>query len=50
MKLIDKLEAKRAMEKADWECWKKLEEEGEQIHGPFNLMSPRRKDKTHMEC
>jgi len=23
--LTDKLEAKRAMSKADWECWKKLE-------------------------
>jgi len=26
VQLADKLEAKRAMEKADWECWKKLEE------------------------
>jgi hypothetical protein len=23
------------MEKADWECWKKLEETSEQIHGPY---------------
>jgi hypothetical protein len=26
MQLADKLEANRAMAKADWECWKKLEE------------------------
>jgi hypothetical protein len=26
VQLTDKLESKRAMAKADWECWKKLEE------------------------
>ncbi len=35
MQLADKLEAKQEMVKADWECWKKLEERFEQIHGPF---------------
>jgi hypothetical protein len=25
------------MAKADWECWKKLEESFDQIHGPFLL-------------
>ncbi len=30
---MDKLAAKQAMEKADWECWKKLEEGFEQFHG-----------------
>ncbi len=37
MQLTDKLEAKRAMAKADWECWKKLEEQFEQIHGLFSF-------------
>jgi hypothetical protein len=27
VQLADKLEAKQAMEKADWKCWKKLEEQ-----------------------
>jgi hypothetical protein len=27
-----KCEAKQAMEKADWECWKKLEEGFEKFH------------------
>ncbi len=35
MQLADKLEAKQAMEKADWECWKKLKEGFEQFHGLF---------------
>ncbi len=35
MQLADKLEAKRAMAKADWECWKKVEEQFEKNHGPF---------------
>ncbi len=30
---MGKFEAKRAMEMADWECWKKLEEGFEQFHG-----------------
>jgi hypothetical protein len=29
----EELEAKQAMAKADWECWKKLEEGFEQFHG-----------------
>jgi hypothetical protein len=33
--LTVKLEAKRAMEKADWKCWKKLEEGFEQFQGLF---------------
>ncbi len=32
---MHKIEAKQAMEKADWECWKKLEEGFEQFHGLF---------------
>jgi hypothetical protein len=35
VQLADKLEAKGAMEKADWECWKKLEEGFEQFHRLF---------------
>jgi hypothetical protein len=35
VQLADKLKAKRAMAKADWECWKKLEEGFEQFHGLF---------------
>jgi hypothetical protein len=37
VQLADKLEAKRAMAKADWECWKKLEKQFEQIHGIFSF-------------
>ncbi len=32
VQLADELEAKQEMVKADWECWKKLEERFEQIH------------------
>ncbi len=35
MKLPDELEAEQNMMKADWECWKKIEERFKQIHGPF---------------
>jgi hypothetical protein len=35
VQLADELEAKQAMAKADWECWKKIEEQFEQIHGLF---------------
>ncbi len=35
MQLADELEAKQEMVKVDWECWKKLEEQFEQIHGPL---------------
>ncbi len=35
MQLTDKLEAKREMLKADWECWKKTEERFKPIHEPF---------------
>jgi hypothetical protein len=35
VQLADKLEAKQAMAKADWECWKKLEEGFKQYHGLF---------------
>jgi hypothetical protein len=37
VQLADKLEAKQAMEKVDWECWKKLEEGFEQFHGLFSF-------------
>jgi hypothetical protein len=37
VQLADKLEAKQAMAKADWECWKKLEEQFELIHGLFSF-------------
>ncbi len=36
VKLPDELEAEQEiMMKADWECWKKIEERFKQIHGPF---------------
>ena len=35
MQLADKLEAEQEMMKADWECWMKIEEQFEQIHGYF---------------
>ena len=35
VQLADELEATREMVKADWECWKKLEERFKQMHGPF---------------
>ncbi len=35
VQLADKLEAKQEMVKADWECYKKLEEQFDQINGPF---------------
>ncbi len=35
MQLTDELEATRLMVKADWECWKKLEERFKRIHGPL---------------
>jgi hypothetical protein len=35
VQLADKLEAKREMVKADWECWKKNEKQFERIHGPI---------------
>ncbi len=35
MQLTDELEAEQEMMKADWECWKKIKEQFEQIHGPF---------------
>jgi hypothetical protein len=37
VQLADKLEAKRAMAKADWECGKKIEDGVEQFHGFFLL-------------
>jgi hypothetical protein len=37
VQLADKLEVKLAMAKADWECWKKLEEQFKQIHGLFSF-------------
>jgi hypothetical protein len=35
VQLANKLEAKQAMAKTDWECWKILEEGFEQFHGTF---------------
>jgi hypothetical protein len=37
VQLADQLEAKQAMAKANWVCWKKLEERVKQIHRPFLL-------------
>jgi hypothetical protein len=37
VQLVDALEAKQAMAKADWECWRKLGERFEQIHGLFSF-------------
>jgi hypothetical protein len=33
VQLADKFNAKEEMERADWECWKKLEEGFKKIHG-----------------
>ena len=35
MKHAEDVGAKQVMEKADWECWEKVEEEFKQIHRPF---------------
>jgi hypothetical protein len=35
VQLVDELEAEREMMRADWECWKKIEEQFNQIHRPF---------------
>jgi hypothetical protein len=35
VQLADELEAEQEMMKADWECWKKIEERFERTHGPF---------------
>jgi hypothetical protein len=35
VQLTDELKATRLMVKADWECWKKLEERFKRIHGPL---------------
>jgi hypothetical protein len=35
VQLTDKLEAKQAMVKVDWDCWNKLEEGFEQLYGLF---------------
>ncbi len=50
MQLTDKLEAKQAMEKADWECWKKLEEGYEQFNGLllFDLVDDDQED-AHLD-
>ncbi len=37
VQLAEELDTKQAMAKADWECWKKLEEQFEQIHGLFSF-------------
>ncbi len=38
MQLADKLEAKRALVKADWDCWKKLEEQFKKIMDSSHLI------------
>jgi hypothetical protein len=50
VQLTDKLEAKQAMEKADWECWKKLEEGYEQFNGLllFDLVDDDQED-AHLD-
>jgi hypothetical protein len=35
VQLTDEFKTKQEIEKADWECRKKLEQQFEQIHGPF---------------
>ncbi len=35
VQLADKFKTKQEMEKVDWDCKKKLEQQFEQIHGPF---------------
>jgi hypothetical protein len=41
VQLADELEAKQAMVKADWECWKEADKQQEaldlQVNGPFFL-------------
>ncbi len=51
MQLTDKFEAKGAMEKADWEHWKKLEEGFEQFHGIllFDLVDDNQADACQDE-
>jgi hypothetical protein len=59
VQLADELEAKQEMVKADWECWKKLEKQFEQIHRPFlfdldeddqDKACRDKKNKREMEC
>jgi hypothetical protein len=38
VQLADKFEAKQAMKKADWECWKKLEEGFQKFTDSFYLI------------
>jgi hypothetical protein len=48
VQLADKLKVKREMEKADWECWTKLETQFKQIHGPFSFdMDDNNQDNVH---
>ncbi len=50
VKLTDELEAERDMMKADWECWKKIEERFERIHRPFLFDSDQDdKDEAHRD-
>jgi hypothetical protein len=46
VQLADKFKAKQAIEKADWECWKKVEEGFEQFHGLllFDLVDDNQED------
>ena len=38
VQLTDKFKVKQAMEKADWECWKKLEDGFENFMDSFYLI------------
>jgi hypothetical protein len=50
VQLADDLEAEREMMKADWECWKKIEERSKQIHGPFLFDSDKdNQDEAHQD-
>jgi hypothetical protein len=50
VQLADELEATQEMVKADWECWKKLEERFKQIHGTFlSDLDEDDQDKAHRD-
>jgi hypothetical protein len=51
VQLADELEATREMVKADWECWKKLEERFSDLNEDDQDEACRdKKDETEMEC
>ncbi len=51
VQLADELEAKQEMVKADWECWKKLEKQFKQIHGPILFdLDDDNQEQAHQEA